>query len=88
MVTLAALCLANGIDMHEAGETELARIWTKVEQIRTKQAAKPKHSPLPASPVPAGPSSKETAAPESPLKKIADDMKAGTATFVSPKEGR
>ena len=47
MVTLAALCLANGYDMHEAGETELARIWTKVEKIRAKQAAKPKHSPLP-----------------------------------------
>jgi hypothetical protein len=47
MVTLAALCLANGIDMHEAAETELARIWTKVEKIRAKQAAKPKHSPLP-----------------------------------------
>ncbi|MGN6770654.1 MAG: hypothetical protein ACTHJQ_12540 [Rhizobiaceae bacterium] len=47
MVTLAALCLAIGEDMHVAGETELARIWTKVEKIRTKQAAKPKHSPLP-----------------------------------------
>ncbi|MGT2505727.1 hypothetical protein [Cupriavidus basilensis] len=33
--------------MHAAGETELARIWAKVEQIRAKQAAKPKHSPLP-----------------------------------------
>jgi hypothetical protein len=47
MVTLAALCLANAIDMHDAGEVELARIWTKVEAIRAKQAAKPKHSPLP-----------------------------------------
>ena len=47
MVTLAALCLANALDMHDAGEAELARIWTKVEQIRAKQAAKPKHSPLP-----------------------------------------
>ncbi|MBB6580101.1 hypothetical protein HNP33_004232 [Comamonas odontotermitis] len=47
MVTLAALCLANGLDMHQAGETELARIWTKVDAIRAKQAAKPKHSPLP-----------------------------------------
>ncbi len=46
-VTHAALCLAQGIDMSEAGEIELARIWTKVEQIRAKQAAKPKHSPLP-----------------------------------------
>jgi len=47
MVTLAALCLANNLDMHANGETELARIWTKVEAIRAKQAAKPKHSPLP-----------------------------------------
>ena len=47
MVTLAALCLAQGIDMHEGGEKELKRIWTKVDQIRAKQAAKPKHSPLP-----------------------------------------
>lgn len=47
MVTLAALCLALGDDMHKAGETELARIWTMVEKIRAKQAAKPKHSPLP-----------------------------------------
>lgn len=48
MVTLAALCLAQEMDMHSAGEIELARIWTKVEQIRAKQAAKPRHSPLPA----------------------------------------
>lgn len=48
MVTLAALCLASGAHMHLDGETELARIWTKVDQIRAKQAAKPKHSPLPA----------------------------------------
>lgn len=47
MVTLAALCLAQGMDMQQAGETELARVWTKVEKIRAKQAAKPKHSPLP-----------------------------------------
>ena len=48
MVTLAALCLAQRLDMHAAGETELTRIWTKVEAIRAKQAAKPKHSALPA----------------------------------------
>lgn len=53
MVTLAALCLAHGMDMHDAGETELARIWTKVEQIRAKQAAKPKHSALPQQSTPA-----------------------------------
>lgn len=50
MVTLAALCLANQMDMQQCGETELARIWTKVEAIRAKQAAKPKYSPLPAVP--------------------------------------
>jgi len=52
MVTLAALCLAQGLNMHQDGETELARIWTKVEQIRAKQAAKPKYSPLPAASTP------------------------------------
>lgn len=52
MVTLAALCLANDMDMHKCGDTELARVWTKVEAIRAKQAAKPKHSPLPQTPAP------------------------------------
>lgn len=47
MVTLAAYCLAHNLDMHAAGETELARIWTKVEAIRAKQAAKPVGSALP-----------------------------------------
>lgn len=49
MVTLAALCLANGLDMHDAGEVELTRISVPelVAKIRAKQAAKPKHSPLP-----------------------------------------
>lgn len=46
MVTLAALCLAAGLDMHAAGEGELARVWQKIDKIRAKQAAKPKHSPL------------------------------------------
>lgn len=46
-VTLAALCSANQIDDEDSAEIELERIWTKVEQIRAKQAAKPKHSPLP-----------------------------------------
>lgn len=62
MVTLAALCLANGLDMHDAGEVELARIWTNVEAIRAKQAAKPKHSPLPefgAAPAKVGPTNEE-----------------------------
>ncbi|BEP44094.1 hypothetical protein [Variovorax sp. V15] len=52
MVTLAALCEAQGLDMHAEGETELARISAPdmVARIRAKQAAKPKHSPLPAAP--------------------------------------
>jgi hypothetical protein len=51
-VTLAALCSASGLDMDRAAEDELARVWGKIEQIRAKQAAKPKHSPLPSSPPP------------------------------------
>lgn len=47
MVTLAALCLAQQLDMHNAGYIELRRIWGKIQTIRAKQAAKPKHSPLP-----------------------------------------
>lgn len=52
MVTLAAHCLAHGVNMHEEAETELARVWTKVDQIRAKQAAKPKGSALPLPPAP------------------------------------
>lgn len=47
MVTLAALCLANGIDMHYSGEVELTRIWGNISKIRAKQANKPPRSPLP-----------------------------------------
>lgn len=47
MITLTALCLANGLDMHKAGDKELIRIWCKIDKIRAKQATKPKHSPLP-----------------------------------------
>lgn len=47
MITLAAYCLAHGIDMHDAGEKELARVWTKIDKIRSKQAAKPTGSALP-----------------------------------------
>lgn len=56
MVTLAALCLAVGADMHDAGEAELDRINQPniIEKIRAKQAAKPTGSALPiASPKPA-----------------------------------
>lgn len=41
MVTLAALCLAVGEDMHLAGEEELRRIYTKMDVIRRRQASKP-----------------------------------------------
>ena len=47
MVTVAALCSANDFDMNEAAEKELSRVWEKMDVIRAKQAAKPKHSPLP-----------------------------------------
>ena len=48
MVTLAAYCGAAGIDMHAAGDAELVRVWTKIPQIREKQATKAGiHSPLP-----------------------------------------
>jgi hypothetical protein len=30
MSTLAALCFANDMDIHQAGDVELARIWTTV----------------------------------------------------------
>lgn len=47
MVTLAALCSAQGIDMSSASEIELSRIWTKTEAIREKQKRKPVFGPLP-----------------------------------------
>jgi NTP pyrophosphatase (non-canonical NTP hydrolase) len=47
-VTLAALCNAHDIDQGAQAEKELDRVWQKMKQIRAKQAAKPKHYPLPA----------------------------------------
>lgn len=47
MVTLAALASAAALDMDQAGEDELARVWTKIDQIREKQKNKPRGSPLP-----------------------------------------
>lgn len=49
MVCIALLCHQNGIDMGHAAETELARIWTKIDVIRAKRAAKPEFGPLPGS---------------------------------------
>lgn len=65
MVTLAAYCLAHGLDMHAAGETELARIWTKIEKIRAKQAAKPTGSALPIAAHPAVDATAGTMSPAS-----------------------
>jgi hypothetical protein len=50
MVTLAALSEACDMDMQDAGLLELVRISdaSTMSKIRAKQAAKPKHSPLPA----------------------------------------
>jgi uncharacterized protein YukE len=47
MVTLAALCNASDANIDIAASDEIARVWTKIDQIRAKQAGKPKHSPLP-----------------------------------------
>jgi len=77
MVTLAALCIAGGLDMHEAGETELARIWTAIDVIRAKQAAKPA-PPLPAATVddPETGEGWRPGAPGFPLA-VADDVGGG-----------
>lgn len=47
MVTLAALCSAHDVNMLQAAEDELTRVWTKIADIRAKQAAKPKGSVRP-----------------------------------------
>lgn len=49
MVTLAALAAAHGLNMHRAGEAELARILQPevMDRIREKQLSKPSMSPLP-----------------------------------------
>ncbi len=49
MVTLAALCLAQRLDMHGQGDVELKRVWGRIDQIRRKQETKPHRSPLPMS---------------------------------------
>lgn len=53
MVTLAALCLAQELSMHNEAWRELERIVQPemVEKIRAKQAAKPKFGPLPEHPI-------------------------------------
>ena len=46
-VTLAALCNTYGLNIADEWQRELARVWTKVETIRAKQASKPTGSALP-----------------------------------------
>lgn len=41
-VTLCALCTAHGVDTQQAARTELARIETRVDEIREKQRGKPR----------------------------------------------
>jgi hypothetical protein len=54
MVTLAAYCIAHGLEMVGAAETELARITRPeiIAKIRAKQATKPTGSALPIAPPP------------------------------------
>jgi hypothetical protein len=47
MTTLAALANAQELDMQDCAELELLSMWARIDRIRTKHAAKPKHSPLP-----------------------------------------
>lgn len=47
MVTLAALCLATKIDMERCGEKELAYNWTRVDNLRAKEASRVQSSALP-----------------------------------------
>jgi hypothetical protein len=47
MVTLAGLCSASNISLHDAADQELERNWRRIDDIRSKRASKPKGSPLP-----------------------------------------
>lgn len=47
MLTLAALCLAQKLDMQLCAENELIRVWGIIDQIQYKFANKPKFGPLP-----------------------------------------
>lgn len=47
MVTLAALAEACKINMHDAGDKELRRVFDKIDIIRAKHLSKPRVGPLP-----------------------------------------
>jgi NTP pyrophosphatase (non-canonical NTP hydrolase) len=49
LLTLAALCSIHQLDMRDAGNKELLRVWIKKEVIKAKHDSKPSHSPLPGS---------------------------------------
>lgn len=49
MLTLAGVCESNGLSLNECAEAELARVWTKVDAIRAKNARQAEGSPLPGS---------------------------------------
>lgn len=74
LITLAALCLAHGFDMHAAGEEELARIWGAIDKIRAKRASKPKGSPVPQAAAPPSAVDRKAAA------EAARDLEALAAT--------
>lgn len=82
MVTLAALSNAIGLRMEKAADTEVQRLWGKIEKIRAKQAAKPKHSPLPA----AAPSSTEAPEPDMTAKEWFEKGAMFTLDFLEPAE--
>lgn len=42
LMTLMALCNAQGIEAELATERELARVWEKIDRIRAKQAENPR----------------------------------------------
>jgi NTP pyrophosphatase (non-canonical NTP hydrolase) len=44
MNTLAALCVAHGVDLERAADRELERCWEKIDKIRAKRLAKPDFS--------------------------------------------
>lgn len=47
MLTLAGVCESSDLKISDCAETELARVWTKVDSIRAKNARQVEGSPLP-----------------------------------------
>ena len=46
LMTLISLCSTHNLDMIKCGETELARIESKIDKIRNKQSVKPIFNPI------------------------------------------